>query len=298
MSDTTLHETAEARAAERRADRRALLLIGGFLLASLAVRGFTLRTEAIRHGSPVTWQETWLNETTSHLAILLVAPLLPWVLDRFPLAAGQWRRALPGHAAGSLVFSVLHVALMFGARTLLFPAFVGVSYRMNLFAPAHFAYELQKDVLTYAMLMVGYVLMRSVEQGRLEAASALQAARRNHQLTLKSGTAAIVVDSRDVLWARAAGNYVEVATPGKTHLARMTLSRLEELLAAAGDRHLRLHRSHVVNLDHVREVTPTGEGDVRVTLSDGTVAPGSRRYRDGLLAAIEGNRSVRDAARP
>jgi DNA-binding LytR/AlgR family response regulator len=73
----------------------------------------------------------------------------------------------------------------------------------------------------------------------------------------------------------------------------MTLRRLEGLLLAAGDRHMRVHRSYVVNVGEVREVTPSGEGDLRLTLSDGTVAPGSRRYRERLLAAIGGRLDVR-----
>lgn len=276
-----------SRAADRRADRRALLLIGAMLVVSAVVGGTTLRSEAVRTRSPITWQETWLLVTTSHAAILALAPLLPLLLDRFPLPGDDWRRSLPAHLLGVLAFSALHVASMLAARRLLFPVVVGSPYPVDLFAPAHLVYELRKDAYTYALLLVGFVLMRSVEQRRLEAEAALHTARRRHSLTLRSGGTAFVVDAGEVLWARAAANYVEVAVHGRTHLARMTLKRLEELLRAAGSSHLRVHRSHVVNVDAVTEVRPTGDGDLRLTLSDGTVAPGSRRYRDRLLAALE-----------
>ena len=88
-----------------------------------------------------------------------------------------------------------------------------------------------------------------------------------------------------MVWARAASNYVEVVTPGRTYLARSTLSELEKLLQAAGGRHVRVHRSHVVNLDKVSEITPTGEGDVTLTLETGETVPGSRRYRDAFSPA-------------
>lgn len=279
-------EAEAPRAADRRADRRALLLIGAMLLVSAVVGGATLRAEAARTHSTITWQETWLLVTTSHVAILLLAPLLPLLLDRFPLPGDDWRRALPAHLLGMLGFGALHVSLMLAARRLLFPSLVGFPYPVDLFAPGHFLYELRKDAFTYALLLVGFVLMRSIEQRRLEAVQALRTARRSHSLTLRSGSTAFVVGAGEILWARAAANYVEVAVPGRTHLARMTLKRLEKLLDAAGDRHVRIHRSHVVNVDAVREVNPTGDGDVRVTLSDGSVAPGSRRYRDRLLAAL------------
>jgi len=278
---------AAQRAADRRADRRALLLIGAMLLVSIVVGGTTARTEAVRTGSPISWQETWLLVMTSHLAILLLAPLFPRWLDRFPLPGDGWRRTLPAHLVGWLGFSTLHVSIMLVARRLFFPSVVGTHYPVALFRPDHFLYELRKDAFTYGLLLVGFVLMRSIEQRRLEAEAALRTARREKRLTLWSGSTAFVVEAGDVLWARAAGNYVEVATPGRTRLARMTLKRLEDLLGAAGSRHLRVHRSFVVNVDAVREATPTGDGDIRLTLSDGTIAPGSRRYRDGLLAALQ-----------
>jgi DNA-binding LytR/AlgR family response regulator len=120
------------------------------------------------------------------------------------------------------------------------------------------------------MLLVGFVLMRVIEPPPLEARSALRMARREQKLTLRSGGAAFVVDASDVVWARAAANYVEVATPGKTYLARMTLTRLETLLLAAGNRHMRVHRSHVVNVAEVR----------------------------GLLAALEATGTVRSGPAP
>lgn len=279
-------EAADARP-EKAADRRALLLIAVMLLASFVVNGTTRQAEALRAHSPVTWQEIWLLEATSHLAILLLLPLLPYVLDRFPIPTAAWGRTVLGHLAGLLAFSGLHVAAMLVLRKGLFEAVVGFPYRLNLFAPAAFLYELRKDSLTYAMLLVAFVLMRSIG-GRRAQAAALQDARRDHKLTLRLGGSAFVVTAPEVLWARAAANYVEVVTAGRTYLARMTLGQLEALLIAAGGRHLRVHRSHLVNLDALREVHPTGEGDVRLLLSDGTLVPGSRRYRERLRSALEG----------
>jgi len=82
----------------------------------------------------------------------------------------------------------------------------------------------------------------------------------------------------------AASNYVEVATQNKTHLARSTLAAIERQRRDAGARAIRVHRSYVVNADHIREITPTGEGDVKIELSHGAIIPGSRRYRDRLQA--------------
>ncbi|MEO1105411.1 MAG: LytTR family DNA-binding domain-containing protein, partial [Pseudomonadota bacterium] len=68
--------------------------------------------------------------------------------------------------------------------------------------------------------------------------------------------------------------------------ARTTLGALEQLLAAAGSPHMRVHRSYIVNLDAIREIVPTSAGDVTVRLSSGAEIPGSRRHRDRLAQAL------------
>ncbi|MGH8184792.1 MAG: LytTR family DNA-binding domain-containing protein, partial [Rhodanobacteraceae bacterium] len=47
-------------------------------------------------------------------------------------------------------------------------------------------------------------------------------------------------------------------------------------------RFVRIHRSQVVNIDHVREIQPWDHGDYRVLLKDGSVVNFSRRYRARL----------------
>jgi DNA-binding LytR/AlgR family response regulator len=43
-----------------------------------------------------------------------------------------------------------------------------------------------------------------------------------------------------------------------------------------------VHRSRLINREKVREVVPTGDGDVIIRMLDGTELRGSRRYRDAL----------------
>jgi DNA-binding LytR/AlgR family response regulator len=93
------------------------------------------------------------------------------------------------------------------------------------------------------------------------------------------------VPANDFTSARAAGNYVEVRFGNGQHLARTTLTDLEKLLTEAGIDARRVHRSWLINHACLAEITPTGEGDVTLTLADGQRVPGSRRYRDRLEAA-------------
>ena len=63
---------------------------------------------------------------------------------------------------------------------------------------------------------------------------------------------------------------------------RCTLATWEAKLAARG--FVRAHRSRIVNRAHIGALKPTPAGDVEITLDNGAVVSGSRRYREGLEA--------------
>jgi two-component system LytT family response regulator len=45
---------------------------------------------------------------------------------------------------------------------------------------------------------------------------------------------------------------------------------------------MRIHRSTIINLQHIREVRSLQSGDAMVVLSDGTALGISRTYRDAI----------------
>lgn len=275
MSTSDLHPELEA---DRRADRLTWIYFGCFLFASFLVESLSDQFELVRSGSPHP-NLPWLSQATSHGVILALTPFITFMLSRFPLSAGQWRPHLAIHAAATVVFSVAHILAMVALRKLLTPAFFGVPYDFGLSDVSVWLYEYRKDVLSYSLIAAIFWMNRLVEQRALDARVARRDASELHRLTLKSGGRTYFVNAADIVWAKAAGNYVEVFAAGKTYLARLTLTELTRLLNAAGDRHVRVHRSHIVNLDRVREILPTGEGDVVLRLDTGDEVPGSRRYR-------------------
>lgn len=165
-------------------------------------------------------------------------------------------------------------------RKLTYPPILGMTYDFGLTDPLNWIYEGRKDAYGYGVTMLVFALARMAMQNRLESRAADEMASREHRLMLKSGGRTIMVNAGDVIHARAAANYVELTTPHGTHLARMTLTELERLLGEADGHHARVHRSHIVNLDHVRVISPTGEGDAVIELDTGETVPASRRYRD------------------
>lgn len=272
MTVQTRHPETEA---DRVADRWALAGFVVFMLASFVIQATSIQLEA-RHA----WLEPWLREAASHLSLLCLVPFFPRILDIAPISLRNWRRWLPIHLAACFGFIVLHVLGFVILRKLTYPVFLGHEYTFGLADPLNWIYEGRKDAYGYAITMGMFALARMAMQNRLEARAADEVASREHRLMLKSGGRTLLVNAGDVIHAKAAGNYVEIATASKVHLVRMTLTELERLLEEAGGHHVRVHRSHIVHLDHVVVITPTGEGDAVIEMDTGESVPGSRRYRE------------------
>ena len=82
----------------------------------------------------------------------------------------------------------------------------------------------------------------------------------------------------------AQGDYVRVHTPEQSYLLHLSLSALEARLDPG--RFLRIHRSHLVNLDHVREMRPLDERRLLVCLTDGSTVAASRTGSQRLRELI------------
>jgi two-component system LytT family response regulator len=115
--------------------------------------------------------------------------------------------------------------------------------------------------------------------------SAAGAAEDVDRIVLKADGALHFVKARDVIWIEAQGDFVKVQTSGKTQLVRETLQSMEEKLDAT--KFLRIHRSFLVNLDHVKRVETALYGDYSVYMGDGTKLRLSRNYRAKLKALLK-----------
>jgi two-component system, LytTR family, response regulator len=88
----------------------------------------------------------------------------------------------------------------------------------------------------------------------------------------------------DILWIESAGNYVELHLAGRTVLHRITLNRIETLLAP-GD-FLRVHRGVIVRRGEIARLDAVGDGGYRLTLRCGAAVAVSERYLGALKAAM------------
>jgi len=264
--------------ADKKADRRTYAFVLVFVAASWLVLSWTAQTD----GQQTYWHQPWVQEATSHIGVALAALLLPALLTKFPISRPFFPKRAGIYLLGFLVFSCVHLGLMTLFRKALYPVLFEMPYSFGAGDIGQWAYEMSKDAYTFGLLVCVFYYGRHLEQLRMEVDAAREDARTNHRLTLKSGGRTIFLGADEVIWAKAASNYVEVRTQHKTHLARMTLSRLETLLAEAGNAHVQCHRSYIVSRAAIREIVPTGEGDAALLLTSGEEIPASRRYRERL----------------
>jgi hypothetical protein len=285
MTGGDMGPAASAAAAEVDLERRVLLrvfVIGAvFLLAVGIINALTLVTEAERSGLTHDWRLPWLLEMTSVVVLVALVPLVTLFGRRVSLLTDRWWYAALLYLAGSILFSALHVVGM-GLLRLMALSLIGHPYRLFADLVSDALYEYRKDLLPYALTLFIANLVHNLEEARRDAAAARAEARETGRLTLKTGGRVLFLDATSLDWANAAGNYVEIRAGGRMHLARTSLTALEQQLQDAGVPTARVHRSRLVNRDKVREVVPTRDGDFRIVMTDGSELKGSRRYRQAL----------------
>jgi two-component system LytT family response regulator len=94
------------------------------------------------------------------------------------------------------------------------------------------------------------------------------------RLFVRVGGALVALPVERVSWFEADGDYVIAHDGSARHVLHLSLSRLEARLDAR--RFTRVHRAHVVNLDHVRAFKRDAAGNLEAELLDGARVPVSR----------------------
>jgi hypothetical protein len=84
----------------------------------------------------------------------------------------------------------------------------------------------------------------------------------------------------DIVFASAAGNYVELHYGGRSTVWRQTMQNAERILAPAG--FVRIHRSFLVPRHEIAKVSSGRKGPVAVALRDGKKLPVSHSYAGNL----------------
>jgi two-component system LytT family response regulator len=107
---------------------------------------------------------------------------------------------------------------------------------------------------------------------------------RLERFVVKSAGRVFFVRAEEIDWIEAAGNYVKLHVGTDTHLFRETMNALEAQLDP--DFFFRIHRSHIVNIERVKELQPWFNGEYVVFLRTGARLTLSRGYREKLQERI------------
>ena len=248
-------------------------------LLAVAITGNIAQTIVnTRHSAyPVGFFTAFLQEIASAIVWLSVLPVIIWAFRNLsPFRPFGLVRMLL-HAGLIPVISLTHFVM---TRILLIVIYAagGKAYDFH-FNWSYFANDLSKDVLNYILFGLIYLgSERLLGVGAIETVVVSQAASAAPVIEVREGTQIIYVAVPDLLWAEAAGNYVELhLASGRTLLMRTTLTRLAERLSPAG--FLRVHRSRLVNPAAVTRLENLPAGDASLRLINGAEISVSRTYR-------------------
>jgi DNA-binding LytR/AlgR family response regulator len=216
------------------------------------------------------------NRTFAALSWVLVGTGVVALARRWPLGGEGWKRRLPLHlaaalAAGLLVNLLLHTLLwLLGADAVPAAELPAVILRDAL-DHAHL------NALVYTALILG---VRWVDRRTHMAPSSSYVAR----LTVRRRGILTVIDVNDIDWIEGADDYACLHVGARRHLTDDRLQALERTLDPT--RFVRVHRSALVNLSRVREVTDGRSGDAVAVLRDGTRVRVSRTRREAFMSAL------------
>jgi hypothetical protein len=257
------------------------------LLLGAAVNSVIVMLDIERvHLGFAAWEAaTW--EWSSHLVLLALVPAVIAFEKLVPLEWGRVRRNLPWHVLASVAFSVLHVLAMVALRKGVYAA-MGGDYDFGSW-PRELFYEYLKDFRTYAGILTTVylyrlLLLRLQGEARLldapDEGAPVEPIERPERFLVRKLGREFLVAANEVEWLQAAANYVNLHVRGRAYPLRTSMAAIEPRLDPG--RFVRVHRSYMVNLEHLAEIEPLESGDARLRMRDGSQVPCSRRYRPAL----------------
>lgn len=104
------------------------------------------------------------------------------------------------------------------------------------------------------------------------------------RLAIRSGERTLFLPIHDVSWIEAAQNYVRVHAGQGSHLLHVPMNTLETSLDP--ERFVRIHRSHIVNLQHIKQFWALAHGQYVLELASGERLQSGRTYYERIRTVL------------
>lgn len=104
------------------------------------------------------------------------------------------------------------------------------------------------------------------------------------RIPVKSGRGTTLILTDEIDWINAAGHYLELHAGRETHLIRERLSQIEQKLDP--ENFMRIHRSTIVNINHIKSLHPLFNGDHLIVLHNGQELNLSRTYHEKMMQLL------------
>lgn len=106
-----------------------------------------------------------------------------------------------------------------------------------------------------------------------------------NRLVVRSRGRIFFVRTSEIDRIEAESNYVKIYLGEMTHLLRETMKSIEEKLEP--ETFLRVHRSHIVNVERIHQLESHQHGEYLITLHDGTEILSGRSYNPSLKRLLD-----------
>lgn len=228
------------------------------------------------------------------------SPILAALLDAAANVAPLALLALMTHALlkdhvmprGVPVQIALHIALAVAFATLWYAAVLillaflgglrGGDFTVRGFGAPAFTWQVFQGLIIYALIAATcYAIRGGRVAANLTMIDAPPGVRRLERYLTRSGDEMSPVRVGDIVTISGAQDYSEVAlVDGAPHLVRLSLGEFEARLDP--QRFLRIHRSTIINFDHLLRVEPAGGGRLLAHMCNGAAVQTSRAGAQAL----------------
>lgn len=206
-----------------------------------------------------------------------------------PIMYVQFRFLGKKHSARS---GLIITSLAIVAHLVIYPALV---WFLSLLTLDHsFAYwqtfqyavstHLLALVFLYALPLV-WTSFRSVPSAGSSPTITIKRKEESHSsFTVRNGSTHLVLEAADIIAFAADPPYVAIQVPGRKYLQQSTLKSVLETLDSR--QFIRVHKSTIINISHLKSWRSRSNGDYDLSMSDGSVVRLSRTYAGAFKSLL------------